>query len=123
MILQNKPHLDSLYCPTHLSAGLGANEASNGTEVVIVSANEYTEKGGLCSAPVYVLGRIRNLQFHWSLAAGIRLYTQTNIKTYKMHKQTKLRETCLLLHLMLNSHWVAAALTQQNIFMSFKASA
>lgn len=86
--------LKSLYCHTHLSAGLRANEASDGTEVVVVSANEDAEKGGLCTTPVHALRRIGDLQFHRSLAAGIRLYTRTNVKTYtECFKSNEMCET------------------------------
>ena len=58
----------------HLSAGLGANEASDGAVVVVVGADEHPEERGLRPTPVHRLqGLPAQLQAHRGLAARVRL--------------------------------------------------
>lgn len=57
----------------HLSACLAPNQPGNGTEVVIVGADEDTEHGGLGPAPLHILGGLTvGLHLYWCLTPRIR---------------------------------------------------
>lgn len=57
----------------HLSAGLGADEPRDGTEVVVVRPDENPEERSLGAAPVHRFSFTRQLHLHRSLTAGVSL--------------------------------------------------
>lgn len=56
----------------YLSAGLCADELCDSAKVVIVCADQHSEKRRLCSAPIHIFWRLgAQLQLHWSLTARV----------------------------------------------------
>lgn len=57
----------------HLSTCFGPDEPGDGTEVVVVGADEDPEHGGLGAAPLHILGGLRvGLHLYWRLTPRIR---------------------------------------------------
>lgn len=56
----------------YLSTSFGPNEPGNGTEIVIIRANEDPEHRGLSTAPLHVLRRLNVwLHLYWRLTPRI----------------------------------------------------
>lgn len=76
MFFSNIPRLFSVkggsVSVSDLSAGFGADEASDGAVVVVVRPDEDPEQRRLSSAPVHGF-RLTQLQLHWSLTPGVSL--------------------------------------------------
>lgn len=59
----------------HLSTCFGPDEPGDGTEVVVVGADEDPEHGGLGAAPLHILRGLRvGLHLYWRLTPRIRFY-------------------------------------------------
>ena len=88
LITRNVPRLDSdhtLVClkvsavtfpsHAHLPTRFGPDEPGDGTEVVVVGADEDPEHRGLSAAPLHVLGGLCvGLHLYWRLTPRIRFY-------------------------------------------------
>lgn len=58
---------------TYLPTSLGPDEPGNGTEIVIIRANEDPEHRGLGTTPLHVFGRLDIwLHLYWRLTSRIR---------------------------------------------------
>lgn len=61
--------------PTHLSAGLGADEPSDGAEVVVIRPDENPEQRRFSSAPVHSFRLAGQLHLHGRLTPRVSLCT------------------------------------------------
>lgn len=66
----------------HLSTCFGPNQPGDGTEIVVVRADEDPEHGGLSATPLHVLGGLGvGLHLYWCLTPRVRFY-ETKVKQW-----------------------------------------